>query len=57
MQRIEITEIQSQCTHRKIMTKVKIFSELRNKQTNKVTMEANLFSSEFMEVKEIKETP
>ncbi len=37
------------------MAKVKIFSELRNKQTNKVTMEANLFSSEFMKVKEIKE--
>ena len=39
------------------MAKVKIFSELHNKQTNKVTMEANLFSSEFMEVKKIKGTP
>ena len=39
------------------MAKVKIFSELRNKQTNKVTMAANLFSSEFVEVKEIKEPP
>jgi hypothetical protein len=38
------------------MAKVKIFSELRNKQTNKVTMEANLFSSEFIDVQEIKET-
>ena len=39
------------------MAKVKIFSELRNKRADKVTMAANLFSSEYMEVKEIKETP